>query len=305
MKTIIGIFLIVYRAITPEFIRDWMYTIRVRLALSQIRRWEPKVLDSLQNSLEPISPSEAIEIKDFINSKGLDTFPYLDLVAEDNFNILIGDDDRYCVKHNSQIIYFKKQTTRQANFNYYKGLLKEQLPNSPHRYLSDFFQISEDAIIVDVGAAEGNFSMSLVNKVKKIYIFEANPDWIEALKISFEPYKEKVEIIHKFVSNSTYGESVALDDFFEGKQPPTFIKLDVEGNEDIVLGGASNLLLSESLQVAICTYHKHGDDKKYKDFFHQRGFLTEYSLRHMLFFEDFKNWQIPYFRKGVLRAKKP
>jgi 16S rRNA A1518/A1519 N6-dimethyltransferase RsmA/KsgA/DIM1 with predicted DNA glycosylase/AP lyase activity len=40
-----------------------------------------------------------------------------------------------------------------------------------------------------------------VSGVNRIYMFEYDKEWIAALETTFEPYKDKVEIINKYVSN--------------------------------------------------------------------------------------------------------
>jgi hypothetical protein len=37
--------------------------------------------------------------------------------------------------------------------------MREQDPDSPHRYLTDSFTIGNDDVLADIGAAEGNFSL--------------------------------------------------------------------------------------------------------------------------------------------------
>jgi predicted RNA methylase len=52
------------------------------------------------------------------------------------------------------------------------------------RYTTSVFNQADD-VVADLGAAEGNFSLSIINKVKKIYIFEYDKEWVEALKAPF------------------------------------------------------------------------------------------------------------------------
>lgn len=52
---------------------------------------------------------------------------------------------------------------------------------------------------------------------------------------------------------------ISLDDYFQGKPPPTFIKLDVEGSEAEDLLGARHLLARYKPKPAICVYHRASD----------------------------------------------
>ena len=96
-------------------------------------------------------------------------------------------------------LYFKKRWSKQRIRRAYSDLSREQDPDSPHRYLSDSFYPEINDEIADIGAAEGNFSLSVIEKVRKIYLIENDPEWTEALNATFAPWKEKVDIIRKIL----------------------------------------------------------------------------------------------------------
>ncbi len=54
-------------------------------------------------------------------------------------------------------------------------------------------------------------------------------------------------------------DSVALDDYFADKEPPTFIKMDVEGAELDALHGAERIIREHKPKLAVCIYHKKED----------------------------------------------
>lgn len=53
---------------------------------------------------------------------------------------------------------------------YYRGISIEQDICSPHRYFTDDFSVPNNAVVIDAGVAEGNFSLSIIEHVKK-YIY--------------------------------------------------------------------------------------------------------------------------------------
>lgn len=56
-----------------------------------------------------------------------------------------------------------------------------------------------------------------------------------------------------------YAEVTALDAFFQDREAPTFIKMDIEGAEREALIGAEQIIRSHKPKLAICVYHKPED----------------------------------------------
>ena len=116
-----------------------------------------------------------------------------------------------------------------------------------------------DSIIFDLGAAEGIFALNVIEKAKKIYIFESEKEWLLPLQKTFEPWKDKITIINKYASENDSESTIKLDAIAKDIEPNQniFLKLDVEGAEKQVLIGAKQLLNSDNQHVkaAICTYH--------------------------------------------------
>ena len=176
----------------------------------------------------------------------------------------------------------------------------EQDRESPHRYLSDDFDVGEEDIVVDVGAAEGNFSIDIIDKVKKIYLFEADPLWLRALEATFEPWKDKIEIIPKMVSGKSTAQTVALDQYFRDRKPFDFIKIDVDGDEKEVVDGMKGLLENKKIKkIALCTYHRQQDAGIFSKMLGNYGYDIRFSKGYMIFR---KRIEKPYLRKGVLKA---
>src|SRR5664279_4521840 len=93
-------------------------------------------------------------------------------------------------------LYFKKRWSKKKIQRSYCDLMREQDKESPHRYLTDLFTIGNNDVLADIGAAEGNFSLAVIEHIKKVYLFEYDQEWIEALRATFSPWPEKVEIIN-------------------------------------------------------------------------------------------------------------
>ena len=211
----------------------------------------------------------------------------------------------YYVLQNNKRLYFKKGWNETQCKQYYNGLSMEQDESSPHRYETANFQVSQGDVVVDAGAAEGNFALSIIDRAKKIYLFEIDQGWIEALEATFAPWKEKVVIVNKFVSNQTDDVSIALDDFFNSK-PVNFIKADIEGAENQLIDGAQRILQQQGpLKIVLCTYHKHDDAEILGNKLKNHQFVTEFSNGFIIFYYEIcDKLRPPYLRKVLLRACK-
>jgi len=166
----------------------------------------------------------------------------------------------YYVYHNGKKLYFRKGLSKVKVRNMYNGLCIEQDLRSPHSYFAFPVCYQPSDIAADIGAAEGIWALDIVEKVQKIYLFECESDWIEALQATFEPWKEKVYIVRKYVSDFTDENHTVLDDYFsEENSFPTIIKVDIEGDEIACVKGASNVLAQHVHHAFLCTYHNVDD----------------------------------------------
>ncbi|MDR1820044.1 MAG: hypothetical protein LBR15_07360, partial [Methanobrevibacter sp.] len=59
----------------------------------------------------------------------------------------------------------------------------------------------------------------------------------------------------------------------------------------------------EDLKIAICTYHNQDDGEKINKILNDIGFECEFSNGYMIF-TYFGEFNPPYLRKGLIRAKK-
>lgn len=183
------------------------------------------------------------------------------------------------------------------------NILREQLPNSPHLYIKGKHKINKGDIVIDAGVCEGNFALRYVDICSKIYLFEPEPLWQEPLNQTFKDYRDKVEIIPKFVSNTTGGGIITLDDALPDlKGENIFLKMDIEGAEPNALRGAKNLLTNNKVKASVCTYHNADDLITVKGIFQSYGYKTSTSAGYMVFTYDPNIFKTADFRKGIVYA---
>ena len=255
--------------------------------------------------------AEKQEVLGYLKHNHLSVFPYEYTKKYDKKRICLYSSDivgvgkmRYVLQEGKRL-YFKRNWSEEQIQAYYNGLLIEQDAMSPHRYETSTFHVCEGDVVVDAGVAEGNFALSVVEKVKKIYLFEVDETWIEALTATFAPWKEKVVIVNKYISDSDEENCVTLDTFF-GNEKIDFIKADIEGAERQLLAGAKAILSRQTpIKMALCTYHKHDDAVVLNQMLVEKGFSTEFSRGYMIFYyEMYDKLKPPYLRRGLIRGGK-
>jgi hypothetical protein len=248
---------------------------------------------------------EQREVLRFLRNNPLKIFPYQfnDNYSADKVKVIYDTEKgmRY-VMQDGKRLYFKKRWSEERIKRAYSDLFREQDINSPHRYLSESFTLGNDDVVADIGAAEGNFSLSVIEKIRKVYLFEYDREWIEALKATFYPWSEKVEIISKYVSDIDDESHIRFDTFYKDKKDITFIKIDVDGAESIVLSSCKEVFQSgNNLKLALCTYHKNNDEKEFTRLLKDHGFSITPSRGYMIHYYD-KKMKAPYLRRGLIRA---
>lgn len=286
-----------FNRLIPRFIRTPLYNYLDKIT---VLRYYSDLAEELVN------PEEKTAL-DYLKNNKLGVFPYPFQKKYNKNKIIVFKDELLKLKyvvHDGKRLYFRRKSSTRGIKRNYNALLMEQDINSPHRYLTSDYRVNTNDILVDIGAAEGILALSVIDIVKKVYLFETDQNWIEALEATFSPWIDKVEIINKFVSDRNDENHVSLDEYFNGNLKIDFLKVDVEGAEEKVLQGAAKILSeNESLKVALCTYHKPDDAVFFEKYFKDRNFKTSFSNGYMIFNEP-KAFYPPYLRKGVLRAEK-
>jgi predicted RNA methylase len=285
----------IYRILVPKPIR----TIFLKKSLRY------KILNYFASLPENEVNDEQKEVLQFIDKDEVRIFPYPFHAnySPDKIEVIYDPDKgmRYVLQEGKRL-YFKKRWGDKKIRRSYCDLMREQDINSPHRYLTDSFTIGENDVLADIGAAEGNFSLAIIEKIRKVYIFEYDQEWIEALRATFAQWSDKVEIINKFVSNHNDSSHIRFDTFYNNKKDITFLKVDVDGAESVVLNSCDQIFKALTpFKIALCTYHKNNDEKDFTLLLKDYGFSITPSRGYMINYYD-KKMIAPYLRRGLIRA---
>jgi FkbM family methyltransferase len=158
---------------------------------------------------------------------------------------------------------------------------KPETPFTLPQYFVPCMKFSADEIIADCGFFTGDTAEDYIKYAgdfKRYYGFEPSEQNLSKVPpaIAADPRIEIIKAgVHSYNTTLRFseradatklaeygGESlpvVSLDAFFEDKEPPTFIKMDIEGSEIAALLGAKCLIREHKPKLAICIYHKPED----------------------------------------------
>ena len=95
--------------------------------------------------------------------------------------------------------------------NYIRGILIEQDDNSFHQYFSaDEYNRLLRGTVIDIGTAEGNFALDMLNKSKQLYLFECDKAFADALNLTFDESiaKGTTKVVTKYVGNVSEGNKM-------------------------------------------------------------------------------------------------
>jgi hypothetical protein len=252
-------------------------------------------------------PPEILEGLKFLRSHKYTPLPYRWTREYDNLIPEVFRDETnqsLYVIYEGKKMYFPRSFTSTKVVWAVRAAMKEQDQRSPHLYLTGNFKPEDGSIILDAGVAEGNFAISVIEKAKRLYLVECDPGWMEALRLTFEPWKEKVVFVEKFMSDTPGENTTSIDELLshEGKGS-YFIKLDIEGYEQKALSGMRKLTDSGyPVRMNVCTYHNPDDFADIKSTLESYGFLCNATAGYVLFFHPGEE---PSFRKVLIRAEKP
>ena len=235
------------------------------------------------------------------------TFPYDYIYRYYDMPVEVNrDEEGYpYVYDNGLELYGKKQWNDEEMRDYYVSLLLEQDIESPHCYITDDRRMPDIGdVLVDLGAAEGIFSLRMIDRVGKCYLFECDDEWIEPLKKTFSKWEKKVVLVNKFVGDKTDDRNnmITLDDYFIDNKID-YIKADIEGAEvDMILGARKTL--SNCKRVLACSYHYQDDEKKIRRLLSDSEFDIFINEGYMMYYSFFRRFKRPYVRRGVIYGEK-
>jgi hypothetical protein len=285
-----------YRILVPK-------PIRTKILLSRLQKQIPAFHEASAGYNED---QERKDVVDFVCNHGVQIFPYHFTNKYKQEDIQVFHDDEHgmhYVLQGGKRLYFKKKWSVKRIKKSFHDLTLEQDEKSPHRYLSNDFDLDENDVLADFGAAEGNFTLSVIERIKKAYLFEYDPEWIEALRLTFKPWQDKVEIVAKFVSDKNDDKHCSGDVFFKDKSI-SFLKIDVDGGERGLLRGFKQTIeKAGTMKIALCTYHQHDDEQEFTQWLQQKNYKVEPSQGYMIFHYD-KKLKAPYIRRALIRATK-
>lgn len=270
-------------------------------------RWKlRKEILHYYQSEEAIDDEEIKEAVAYIRTKGVGVFPFSFTERYDWTKVAVYHDLQCNLKyviHENKRLYFPVDLSNFRIQKMYTDLLMEQDSKSAHCYQTQTFSIDKDDILFDIGAAEGILSLMIVEKVKAIYLFETMERWIKPLKKTFEPWQNKIHIIHKYVSDSDSDQTITIDTMMQDlNSSSVFLKIDVEGAEKDVLKGASATLDSGKAKVAICTYHNQNDYEDLSAIMKNKSYNVSTTQGYMLFIH--RQLKAPFFRRGMIHCTK-
>ena len=263
--------------------------------LNHFRRINPSTLDP-----------EILEALKYLKTHKYASFPFKWTEKYDTFLPEVFTDlenQRLYVLFEGKKMYFPKRYTETQIIWSLRSIFKEQDAESPHLYLTPEFQVDPNSVVIDAGVAEGNFALSVVEKAKRLYLIECEAEWVESLKLTFAPWKEKVIFVEKYMSDSEGELTVSIDSLLKpAAGEKYFIKMDIEGFEQKALAGIKNLVASGNMiKMNVCTYHQPNALKEINSILKDYGFDCQVSKGFVLFFQPGEE---PSFRKVLIRAEK-
>ncbi len=214
------------------------------------------------------------------------------------------DDDSglYFTYYYGKKLYLNRSfKTKQQAQKYIQGLMIEQDKDSPHKYVDSDFKF-DGGCLLDAGTAEGNFALEVIERADKVIMIEADPSWNEALMKTFSPWKDKVRIVNKYLSDTDSSDSITINSLAK-EEKIDFIKMDIEGAEPkAIMGGLEYFKDNSKVTMAICAYHNIDDEENIRGILHPLGYDIQTTKGYMVFTDNI--FKAPRLVRGVLRIKK-
>lgn len=220
----------------------------------------------------------------------------LDKILEKGFEVKLWSEETGELLHWNQFETDNKPHPQNYFYNYHKGLTYGSWYSLIYgdEYDNDFV-INEDDVVYDLGANVGVFTRWITKQFTydTIYCFEPTPELIKGLEQTFQ--NDRVEVFDKAISDTTKTDyfytfkdavsntmvdypnknenfvdkieisCVNLEEFVENNliKRPTFIKMDIEGEEYKVVKSWSKQFY-ESIRCIILEFHRNMDGEVFE-----------------------------------------
>ncbi len=159
-----------------------------------------------------------------------------------------------------------------------------------HQYESPWTPVSDTDILVDCGASEGLWALSVVQRSRKAYLVEPQPAFVQALEKTFAPHldggraeilncalgetdgtgrltvRQEADILGTVTPDTEGAIPLRRMDSLFSETPVTFIKADIEGLEMELLRGAAALIKRCRPKIAVTVYHEANDWRAMRDY---------------------------------------
>lgn len=140
--------------------------------------------EEIKELLSQISKKGSVQMLNFYGEEKYDNLEVLveyDSETGMPYTVYMGKNMYFPVDHDVQNIR-----------RYVREKYEEQDISSAHCYKNVNCPINEGDIVLDIGGAEGNFSLEYIDKVGHVYIAEPEDCWQEPLRKTFAEYLDKI-----------------------------------------------------------------------------------------------------------------
>lgn len=294
----------------------WVYDyhmtdLEARFRLDVLEKWG-KLQKQLSYYNGELSNSPEIQFIKNAVSPQMNLYPYKKIKDISSIDVQYDSTLKmpYVLHEGKRLYYPKSYTCEKCESSYRFVIAYDQilgggyLEKAPHCYQTSAFKVEEGDVLVDCGAAEGLFSLDVIDRVSHAFLIEADAVWLPALQATFAPYKDKVTIIPKYLSDKNDKHNVTLATLLANHTESCFIKMDIEGAEKQVVKCSMDFLKSrENVRLVCCTYHYQHDAEELSELFEAIGYKYTFSDGYLLF-ALYDNLEPPYLRHVLIRAQK-
>ena len=264
---------------------------------------ENNIKNKVLEKYASVQEDDIQEVVKYFSQKGLNTYGSFEAAKQD---YLVYRDQ----ENHPYILFENKRMYFPDNYKFFKvdgkefidDILYEHKEGSPHQYIRESGEIEQDSVIVDAGVCEGNFALRYIDKAKKVYLIEADDEWMDALKRTFQPYRDKVVFCQKFLTRYDSANTITLDSLVTEKID--FLKMDIEGAEIDALLGGRRVLQRSNARCAVCSYHKQNDEENIRFLLESYGYSTQTSKGYIFFAYDENIVDTLDLRRGVVYGYK-